>query len=95
MAAGSKFPSWANIAVGYGGDGMIGANNNPSSVKEKEIPAFKRTRQFYLAPDADLFRIKSSQAVNAPLYLLRFIKTPVPAIEFNSDGKLKFKAIQF
>lgn len=95
MAAGSKFPSWANIAVGYGGDGMIGANNNPSSVKEKEIPAFKRTRQFYLAPDADLFRIKSPQAVNAPLYLLRFIKTPVPAIEFNSDGKLKFKAIQF
>lgn len=95
MATGSKFPSWANIAVGYGGDGMIGANNNPSSVKEKEIPAFKRTRQFYLAPDADLFRIKSSQAVNAPLYLLRFIKTPVPAIEFNSDGKLKFKAIQF
>ncbi len=91
----SKFPVWANIAVGYGGDGMIGANENPASIKGNDIPSFKRSRQFYLAPDADWYRIKSSPAVNAPLYLLQFIKTPAPAIELNSNGKIKFKAIQF
>ena len=95
LATESKFPVWANIAVGYGGNGMIGANENPAIINGKEIPAFKRNRQFYLAPDADWFRIKSSSAVNAPLYLLQFIKTPAPAIEFNSNGKIKFKAIQF
>jgi len=95
MATESKFPAWANIAVGYGGDGMIGANENPSSLKGKELPSFKRRRQFYLAPDADLFRIKSSAAVNAPFYLLRYIKIPAPAIEFTKGEKLKFKAIQF
>lgn len=95
MAGSSKFPAWANIAVGYGADGMIGARENPSSVKGTAVPAFKRTRQFYLAPDAALFRIKSSPVVNAPLYLLQFVKVPAPAIELNSAGRLKFKAIQF
>jgi hypothetical protein len=91
----SKFPAWANIAVGYGADGMIGARTNPQEINGVAIPAFKRNRQFYLAPDADLFRIKSNAAMNTSLYLLRFIKTPAPAIEFNSNGKLKLKAIQF
>jgi hypothetical protein len=95
MATESKFPAWANISFGYGGDGMIGANSNPSSLKGKELPSFKRSRQFYIAPDADLFRIKSSAALNAPLYLLQYIKIPAPAVEFTKGEKLKFKAIQF
>lgn len=95
LATDSKFPVWANIAVGYGADGMIGANKNPSSVNGTTIPAFKRSRQFYLAADADLFRIPMPRAANAPLYSLQFIKIPAPAIELNTAGKLKFKAIQF
>ncbi len=95
LATNSRFPVWANIAVGYGADGMIGANKNPGFVKGTEIPEFKRQRQFYLAPDADLFRIPMSRAANTPLYSLQFIKIPAPAIEFNSKGKIKFKAIQF
>lgn len=91
----SRFPAWANIAVGYGGDGMTGANENPSTVKGINIPSFKRNRQFYLAPDVDWFRISSSPAVNTPLYLLRFFKTPAPAIEFNTGGKLKLKPFYF
>jgi hypothetical protein len=95
LASNSKFPAWANVAVGYGADGMIGARSNPEEIKGTPVPSFKRNRQFYFAPDAELFRIKSNEAINASLYLLRFIKTPAPAIEFNSNGKIKLKAIQF
>lgn len=95
LASNSKFPAWGNIALGYGADGMIGARQNPDEIKGKPIPSFKRNRQFYLAPDAELFRIKSNEAINSSLYLLRFIKTPAPAIEVNSNGRLKLKAIQF
>jgi hypothetical protein len=95
LASDSKFPAWGNVAVGYGGDGMIGARKNPEVINGTTIPVFTRNRQFYLAPDADLFRIQSNAAINSSLYLLRFIKTPAPAIEFTTNGKLKLKAIQF
>jgi hypothetical protein len=95
LATESKFPAWLNIAVGYGGDGMIGATENPKLIKGKEIPQFKRNRQFYLAPDVDWVRIQTSHAVSVPLYLLQYFKTPAPAVEMNSEGKIKFKAIQF
>jgi hypothetical protein len=95
LPSNSKFPSWANISVGYGGEGMIGAESNPPTVNGKNIPAFTRNRQFYLAADADLFRIKSDPAIQSPLYLLRFIKIPAPAIEFNSKRKFILHPLQF
>lgn len=95
MKAESNFPVWFNVAAGIGADGMIGALKNPAEINGKEIPSFKRTRQFYLAPDADLHRIRSEQALNAPLFLLQYFKTPAPAIEWKTDGKLKLKPIQF
>jgi hypothetical protein len=83
----SRFPAWANIAVGYGAEGMTGAAENPVAVKGKPIPSFRRYRQFYLAADADLYRIRTKDAVQAPLYMLQFLKVPAPAIEFNSKRK--------
>ena len=91
----SSFPRWANIAVGYGGEGMTGANENPREKNGISIPEFKRYRQFYLAPDADLYRIESKQpVVNNISYLLRFIKMPAPTLEL-SQQKLKFHPIYF
>jgi hypothetical protein len=91
----SKFPVWLNGAMGFGADGMIGANKNPESVNGKTIPSFKRIHQFYIAADADFNRIKTSPAASVPLYLLQFIKTPAPAIEFNSKKKFILHPIQF
>ncbi len=91
----SNFPVWFNAAAGFGADGMTGARNNPDSIGGKPIPLFKRKQQFYLAADADLSRLNNSNAVSVPLYFLQFIKTPAPAIEVNSDGKIKLRAIQF
>ena len=95
MKTESNFPVWLNVAAGIGGDGMIGALKNPTTIDGKEIPTFKRTRQFYLAPDADLHRIRSVQALNAPLFLLQYFKTPAPAIEWKTDGKIRLKPVQF
>ena len=95
LSSASSFPAWANIALGYGAEGMIGGNSNPSQINGKPIPDFKRIRQFYLAPDADLFRIKSSAPFNTAAYLLKVSKIPSPALELNSEGKLKLKAFYY
>ncbi|MEO7529781.1 MAG: DUF2279 domain-containing protein, partial [Sediminibacterium sp.] len=58
-----QLPSWLNIAVGYGADGMFGGTEN--IVKDKSgITVFDRSdlpryRQWYLAPDIDLTKIKT------------------------------------
>jgi hypothetical protein len=90
MGVESKFPAWLNLSFGYGAEGMIGASSNPATVNGKSIPYFKRIRQFYLAPDADLFRINGPGALNGFLYLTRFSKIPAPALEFNSEKKFRF-----
>ncbi len=95
MKTESTFPVWLNAAAGIGADGMIGARQNPTEINGKPIPSFQRVRQFYLSPDADLHRIRSVQALNAPLFLLQYFKTPAPAIELRSNGKLKINPLQF
>ena len=95
MKTESNFPVWLNVAAGIGADGMIGARQNPIKINGDTIPSFKRTRQFYLAPDADLHRIPSSSTVNATTFLLQYFKIPTPAIEWRTDGKLKLKPLQF
>jgi Predicted periplasmic lipoprotein (DUF2279) len=91
----SNFPVWLNAAAGYGADGMVGAAKNADSIGGKSIPKFKRTQQFYLAADADFSNLNTSEALSVPLYFLQYIKTPAPAIELNSEGKIKLRPLQF
>lgn len=94
----SGLPRWLNIAVGYGAEGMYGGETN--SWKDKNgIPHTRfdipRYRQFYLAPDIDLTRIKTrSKALKIGLFVLNSFKFPAPSLEF-SQGKLKGNWIQF
>lgn len=90
LPASSNFPAWPAIALGYGADGMTGGHSNPAEVKGVKIPQFERTRRFMLAPDADLFRVRSIAPVDAATYLLKEIKFPAPTLEINSKGKFKF-----
>ena len=81
----SRFPGWLNIAFGYSADGMIGARYNPSEINGNSVPAFIRTRQYFLAPDIDLTRIKTkSEFLKMILNILGVLKFPLPAIEYNS-----------
>lgn len=94
----TNLPSWLNIAIGYGAEGMFGAVNNTwtdangIAYNENNI---KRYRQFYVAPDIDFTRIKTrSKILKTTFFMLNSLKFPAPSIEF-SDRKIKFNWIGF
>jgi len=78
----SRFPKWLNLAVGYGVDGMIYANNQ-ANFQTGLTPK----RQFYVALDFDLNAFHSkSKLINTIIYFVNMIKLPAPALEFSSGG---------
>ena len=84
-----KVPKWLNIAVGYGANGMLGEFENKNMYKGKEIPSFKRYRQFYLSLDIDFSKIRTkSRFVNKIFDGLSYIKIPLPTLEL-SNKKMK------
>ncbi|AJR04576.1 hypothetical protein AW14_13940 [Siansivirga zeaxanthinifaciens CC-SAMT-1] len=79
----ANFPKWLNLAIGYGGDGMISASNN---TENEAFNSFKQQRQFYLSFDINLNSIKT----NSKLLQLFFgvfdsLKIPFPTLEFNKN----------
>lgn len=95
----SKWPAWLNIAIGTGAEGMFGAFDNIGKDENGNIifnrTDIKRYRQWYLAPDIDLSKIKTNKkGIKLALRLLNVIKFPAPALEF-SNGSFKIKAIAF
>lgn len=92
----SKFPKWLNLAVGYGVEGLTGANENVLEYNGKPIPYFDRYRQYYISPDIDLTKIKiRSKFLHSLFGVFGFLKLPAPAIEFNSLNKTKFHILYY
>ena len=92
----SKFPSWLNMAVGIGAEGMVGAEVNLNEYNGKAVPNFYRQRFFYLSPDIDITRIKTKWgAVNALKKIFGFVKVPAPALRLSQDGKLTWFPVFF
>jgi len=89
-----KIPKWLNIALGYGGEGMLSGNRGTfTGVDNFED---KRYRQFYLSLDVDLSKIKTRSKLLKTLFsAINFIKIPAPTIEFNTIDKFKFHLIYF
>lgn len=95
----SRIPRWLNIAIGTGAEGMFGANENVGKDANGNIifnrPDIKRYRQWYLAPDIDLSRIKTRhKGLRVALNILNIVKFPMPALEL-ANGKLQLRAIAF
>ncbi|MDX1954758.1 MAG: DUF2279 domain-containing protein [Chitinophagaceae bacterium] len=96
----SKIPGWLNLAVGYGADGMFGGFDNTGKDENgnlvfdrRDIP---RKRQFYLAPDIDLTKIKTnSKLLRTLLQGLNSFKFPAPAFMVDSKGKGRFYLFYF
>lgn len=92
----SQFPVWLNIAAGYSADGMIGAKSNPSKINGMQVPQFTRTRQFFLAPDIELTRIKTNSPVLKMVFnIFGVLKFPLPALEYNPVQGFVFHPIYF
>jgi len=95
----SKLPGWLSLSVGYGAEGLFGGEKNIGLDKNGNIvfnrTDIKRYRQWFLAPDIDLSKIKTNKKVVK--FLLTFLssfKFPLPSLEL-SNGKLKAHAIHF
>ncbi|MEQ8476637.1 DUF2279 domain-containing protein [Fulvivirga sp.] len=85
-----KLPKWLNIAIGYGGKGMVYANE-----KDNEENGFNPRRQYFIALDFDFNEYKTrSKIVNTALYFVNMIKLPAPTLEF-SDSKFKFHSFYY
>ncbi len=86
------FPKWLNVAIGYGANGMVNAQNNSVLTYDQlgNQLVFNRYRQFYFSLDADLTRIKTKSKVLKTLFtFINCIKIPFPNVEF-SEKKITF-----
>lgn len=95
----SNLPDWLSLSVGYGAEGMFGGTENIAKDANGTItfnrPDIKRYRQWFLAPDIDLSKIKTkSKAVNFLFTVLSAFKFPTPSLEF-SNGKIRGNWIHF
>ena len=95
----SKFPKWAMVSIGTGANGMFGARSNVAKDNLGNIifdrTNISRTRQWYLAPDIDLTKIKTKKkSIKTLLFVLNSLKFPMPAIEF-TEKKFKMKWVGF
>jgi hypothetical protein len=95
----SNLPSWLSIAVGYGADGMFGAEDNIARDKQGNVTFdrrdIKRYRQFYISPDIDLNKIHTkSRLVRLSLGVLNAFKFPMPSLEL-ANNKLSWHWVHF
>jgi hypothetical protein len=95
----SNLPSWLNIAVGYGAQGLYGGFENRAYDKNGSITFDRRDiprlRQWYLSPDIDFTKIRTRKPlVRTMLSLLNMLKMPAPTLEF-SNGKIKGHFLYF
>ena len=89
----SKIPKWLNLAIGYGGDGMLsGHNETVDNLFINQNPK----RQFYLSLDVDLTKIQTNSHVLRTLFdIFNRIKIPFPAVEFNEKNGIKLHPVYF
>ena len=86
----SNLPAWLNVAVGYGAEGMFGAEENRWKNSEGNYITrydIDRYRQWYIAPDINFTKIKTkSKFLKATFFVLNSFKFPLPSIGFSKKG---------
>jgi hypothetical protein len=87
------------VSVGTGAEGMFGARDNTGRDANGNIifsrNDIKRYRQWYLAPDIDLTKIKTKRkGIKVALNILNIVKFPMPSLEY-SNGQFRVNAVTF
>ncbi len=78
----SSMPPWINLALGYSGNGLLGAAKNPAAYDH-----ITRYRQYYLSLDVNWRKIPTnSKTLEFVFKILSFYKIPFPAVEFSRKG---------
>jgi hypothetical protein len=95
----SNLPAWLQISVGTGAEGLFGANENigkdDNGTMNFNRTDIKRYRQWYLAPDVDLTKIKTNKkGIKVALNILNIVKFPMPSLEY-SNGRFRLNALTF
>ncbi len=92
----SRFPTWINVAFGYGGKGMLGAQSNPPEYEGQPLPHYDRVRQYYLSMDIDWTRIQTNSGfLRFTFKALSLIKLPFPTLEYNKENQFVFHWLYF
>ena len=95
----SRLPAWLSVAVGYGAEGMFGGTENIGKDENGNIifyrPDIKRYRQWFLAPDIDLTKIRTNKkGIKFLFTILSAFKFPAPSLEYG-NGRFRLHAIHF
>lgn len=87
------FPKWLNVAVGYGGNGMIYGSN----FEAFENGVFQNPkREFYLSLDIDLTKIETKSHFLKTLFsVFNTIKVPAPSLQIVDFSGVKGHLIYF
>jgi len=81
-----KIPSWLNIALGYGAEGMVYGRED-----ENNANGYTSYRQYYVGIDFDLSHIHTkSPVLKTLLFVADMVKLPAPALEFTKNKKLNY-----
>lgn len=90
--------SFIQLAFGYGAIGMLGGFDNiwledGEMINRSDI---MRSRSFYFSLDIDWVKLfKKDESYFGPFRFVSFIKTPFPAMEYNTNNGLRFKPFYF
>jgi len=77
-----RFPKWINIAIGYGAEDMVHAQDS-----QNQEAGYDPYRQFYLSVDVDLTAVRTrSKFVKGLLFFANMIKLPGPTLSFSKKG---------
>lgn len=95
----SRLPDWLSVSVGYGAEGLFGGTENIGKDENGNIifnrPDIKRYRQWFLAPDIDLTKIKTNKKGLKFLFtVLSAFKFPTPSLEYG-NGRFRLHALHF
>lgn len=89
----SFIPKWLNVAIGYGGEGMLYGNDDEAI--ENDIIQ-NPYRQFYLSLDVDLTKITTKSHFLKTLFsVFNTIKIPAPTLQYDEYNGLKAYFIYF